>query len=168
MLTLLQTSRFNKRQHDFPSLTQYSDYLEEVENMTFNLIQGIHVAAIEAKIAIYQQENAEQIMINRARNAEELAAALAASKGKPAQIDNYVGVNQNSEAGLGGIPQGQYAPTFAGQPRALTVGGGDMLGYAGDDEKTMKLRAERGARAGGWSPEISKKMALQEAFASMW
>lgn len=33
----------------------------------FNLIEGIDAAAIEAKIAKYQEENAEQIMINRAR-----------------------------------------------------------------------------------------------------
>lgn len=33
----------------------------------FNLIEGIDVADIEAKIAKYQEENAEQIMVNRAR-----------------------------------------------------------------------------------------------------
>lgn len=33
----------------------------------FNLVEGIDVAAIEEKIAKYQEENAEQIMINRAR-----------------------------------------------------------------------------------------------------
>lgn len=35
--------------------------------VAFNLIEGIDVPAIEAKIAQYQEENAEQIMINRAR-----------------------------------------------------------------------------------------------------
>ena len=58
---------FNKREDDFPSLREYNDYLEEVEDMTFNLIEGIDVAAIEARIAKYQEENTEQIMINRAR-----------------------------------------------------------------------------------------------------
>ncbi|KAK7271833.1 hypothetical protein RJT34_28048 [Clitoria ternatea] len=169
-------SIFNKREDDFPSLKEYNDYLEEVEDMTFNLIEGIDVAAIEEKIANYQEENAEQIMINRARKAEELAAALAASKGQPAQTDNDAAANQNSQAGLGAVPQGQYAPTFpGGQPRPtgmapqpLPLGGGDMLGFAGDDEDTMRLRAERGARAGGWSVEISRKRALEEAFGSMW
>ncbi|KAF1873558.1 hypothetical protein Lal_00027596 [Lupinus albus] len=174
--------------------------------MTFNLIEGIDVAAIEVKIAEYQEENAEQIMINRARKAEELAAALAASKGKPAQTDNDVvkyrivndtseedfaadgmlersgqtkvaeAADQNSHAeGVGGVPQGQYAPTFAGQPRPtgmapqpLPLGGGGMLGYAADDEETMRLRAERGPGAGGWSPQISKKRALEEAFGTIW
>ncbi|XP_057447557.1 uncharacterized protein LOC130739311 isoform X2 [Lotus japonicus] len=150
---------FNKREDDFPSLREYNDYLEQVEDMTFNLIEGVDVAAIEAKIAKYQEENSEQIMVNRARKAEELAAALAASKGQAAQTAN----------------DGQYAPTFAGQPRPtgmapqpLPLGGSVMPGYAGDDDETMRLRAERGARAGGWSLEISRKRALEEAFGSMW
>lgn len=33
----------------------------------FNLIEGIDVPAFEAKIAQYQRENAEQIMIAQAR-----------------------------------------------------------------------------------------------------
>nr|XP_009764761.1 PREDICTED: CDK-activating kinase assembly factor MAT1 [Nicotiana sylvestris] len=80
-------SIFNKREEDFPSLREYNDYLEEVEDMIFNLIEGIDVPAIEAKIAQYQRENAEQIMIAQARKAEEYAAALAASKGQPTQPD---------------------------------------------------------------------------------
>lgn len=88
--------RYNKREDDFPSLREYNDYLEEVEDMSknsnhpnyqsywdsnckrailtwklyiavFNLIEGIDVQAIEEKIQQYQQENAEQIMINQAR-----------------------------------------------------------------------------------------------------
>lgn len=38
----------------------------------FNLIEGIDVQAIEAKIARYQEENAEQIMVNRARKVSSL------------------------------------------------------------------------------------------------
>ena len=33
----------------------------------FNLIEGIDVTAIEAKIAKYQEENKEQITVNQAR-----------------------------------------------------------------------------------------------------
>ncbi|GFY80978.1 cyclin-dependent kinase-activating kinase assembly factor-related [Actinidia rufa] len=87
------SSIFNKREDDFPSLREYNDYLEEVEDMTVNLIEGIDVPAIEAKIAQYQKENAEQIMNAQARKAEEYAAALAASKGQPAQTDNDAAVN---------------------------------------------------------------------------
>ncbi|XP_058095829.1 uncharacterized protein LOC131241149 [Magnolia sinica] len=174
---------YNKREDDFPSLKEYNDYLEEVEDMTFNLVEGIDAAAIEAKIAKYQEENAEQIINSRARKAEELAAALQASKGHPAQpqtdaADGAAG--QISQSAVGG--QGQYAPAVAGgafaQPRPtgmvpqaqpVPVGGGlDMQGYGGDDEETQKLRAERGRRAGGWTVELSKRRAFEEAFGSIW
>ncbi|KAL2936470.1 CDK-activating kinase assembly factor MAT1 [Bienertia sinuspersici] len=62
-------SIFNKREEDFSSLKEYNDYLEEVEDMTCNLIEGIDVPAIEDKIARYEKENAEQIMNARARKA---------------------------------------------------------------------------------------------------
>lgn len=54
-------------------------------------------------------------------------------------------------------------------PQPLPLGGGhDMHEYAVDDEEMIKLRAERGGRAGGWSVEISRKRALEEAFSSIW
>lgn len=164
---------FNKREEDFPSLKEYNDYLEEVEDMTCNLIEGIDVPAIEAKIAKYEEENAEQIMNARARKAEELAAALAASKG-PAQVDAEVATE--SQAGISTTTQGQYAPAVAGgafmqprpmgmAPQPLPLGGPDMNL---DDEELMRLRAEKGGRAGGWTPELGRKRALEEAFGSLW
>ncbi|GMH23284.1 hypothetical protein Nepgr_025127 [Nepenthes gracilis] len=167
---------FNKREEDFPSLKEYNDYLEEVEDMTCNLIEGIDVPAIEAKIAKYERENYDQIMNDRARKAEEFAAALAASKG-PALIETEAAaVNQSSQAGFSGAAQGQYAPVVAGgsfQPRPMGMATqplplGGSLDMPLDDEEMMRLRAERGGRAGGWSPELSRKRALEEAFGSLW
>ncbi|CAL5376397.1 unnamed protein product [Camellia sinensis] len=171
-------SIFNKREEDFPSLTEYNDYLEEVEDMIFNLVEGIDVPAIEEKIVEYEKENAEQIMNAQARKAEEYAAALAASKGQPAQADNdVVSMSQSSQVG---VAAGAYAPAVAGggiaQPRPtgvaplpIPIGSNhDMQGYDIDDEEMMKLRAERGIRAGGWSVELSRKRALEEAFSSIW
>ncbi len=37
-----------------------------------------------------------------------------------------------------------------------------------DDEEMMRLRAERGGRAGGWSAELSRKREFEEAFSSIW
>ncbi|KAF5749488.1 hypothetical protein HS088_TW04G01457 [Tripterygium wilfordii] len=168
-------SIFNKREDDFPSLREYNDYLEEVEDMTFNLIEGIDVPAIEAKIAKYMEENSEQIMINRARKAEELAAALAASKEIPTQTETDGEPGSSSQGGFSITSQGQYAPTIAGgqprptgmPPQPVPLGGGLDMQHI-DDEQMMKLRAERGGRAGGWSIELSKKRALEEAFTSLW
>lgn len=165
-------------------MKEYNDYLEEVEDMTYNLVEGIDVAEIEAKIAKYQEENAEQIINARARKAEELAAALRAGQENPIKTDHAdVGAGQISQGVSGGVGvQGQYAPAalpgggFA-QPRPtgmapqpIPVGGpaDPLQGYAVDDEEAMKLRAERGARAGGWTIELSKRRAIQEAFSSIW
>lgn len=81
--------------------------------------------------------------------------------------------SSSSQAMAGGIPQGQYAPAIAGAgitvPRPVMAPQPvpDMFGHEYDEE-TMRRRAEKAARAGGWSVEISKKRALEEAFASIW
>ncbi|KAI0721622.1 CDK-activating kinase assembly factor [Cerioporus squamosus] len=61
---------FNKRREDFPDLRSYNDYLEEVEEIAFNLINDIDVAETEAKIARYRQENAALIELNKKREEE--------------------------------------------------------------------------------------------------
>ncbi|PCH38290.1 CDK-activating kinase assembly factor [Wolfiporia cocos MD-104 SS10] len=55
---------FNKRREDFPDLRSYNDYLEEVEDITFNLINEINIPETEARIAAYRQENAALIELN--------------------------------------------------------------------------------------------------------
>lgn len=84
-------------------------------------------------------------------------------------------LSQSFQGGFG-VEPGQYAPSVpGGQPRPtglapqpVPLGGPDMQGYPMDDEEMMRLRIERGSRAGGWSIELSKKRALEEAFASIW
>ncbi|KAF5330367.1 hypothetical protein D9619_005878 [Psilocybe cf. subviscida] len=55
---------FNKRREDFPDLRAYNDYLEEVEDITFNLINDIDVAQTESRIAAHRAENAALIELN--------------------------------------------------------------------------------------------------------
>ncbi|KAF8201589.1 CDK-activating kinase assembly factor MAT1-domain-containing protein [Pholiota molesta] len=55
---------FNKRRDDFPDLRSYNDYLEEVEDITFNLINEIDIPQTEARIAAYRAENAALIELN--------------------------------------------------------------------------------------------------------
>nr|XP_043629359.1 uncharacterized protein LOC122600671 [Erigeron canadensis] len=166
---------YNKRVEDFPSLREYNDYLEEVEDMIVNLVDGKDVLAIEAAIARYQRENAEQIMNAQAHKAEEYAAALAASRGQRASSDVDMTTGTSSQFGVS-TSEGHYVPAVAGgpipQPRPtqpLPMGSGDDLhAYHMDDEDTMRLKAELGGKAGGWSLEISRKRALEEAFGSIW
>ncbi|WVZ82316.1 hypothetical protein U9M48_029590 [Paspalum notatum var. saurae] len=169
-------SIFNKTQEHFPTLKDYNDYLEEVEDMTFNLIEGIDVEAIEAKIARYERENAEQIYLSRAKRAEDLAAALKASRMNPLKVEANDTAAESSQGISGGAGvQGQYAPAavhggLAPRPTGMIpqpIGGwSDPL--QGDDEETRRLRAERAARAGGWTAEMGKRRALEEAFSAIF
>ncbi|KAG6854950.1 hypothetical protein C0991_009773 [Blastosporella zonata] len=66
---------FNKRREDFIDLRSYNDYLEEVEDITFNLIYEIDIPKTEARIQAYRAENAALIELNIQRE-EAYAQAL--------------------------------------------------------------------------------------------
>lgn len=59
---------FNKRREDFPDLRSYNDYLEEVEDITFNLINEVNIPETEARIEAYRRENAALIELNVRRD----------------------------------------------------------------------------------------------------
>ncbi|GMK58303.1 hypothetical protein CspeluHIS016_0503350 [Cutaneotrichosporon spelunceum] len=66
---------FNKRQDDFPTQRAYDDYLQDVEEMTFNLLNDTDVPETEARIAAYQNENASLITTNKHKAAMESMSA---------------------------------------------------------------------------------------------
>ncbi|GJJ11991.1 hypothetical protein Clacol_006229 [Clathrus columnatus] len=66
------TKEFNKRREDFVDLRSYNDYLEMVEDITFNLINEIDVPETEARIAVYRAENAALIQLNIQREKMEV------------------------------------------------------------------------------------------------
>ncbi|KAH9813683.1 RNA polymerase II transcription factor B subunit 3 [Melampsora americana] len=63
---------FNKRLEDFKSLDHFNNYLEEVEEITFNLINGVDVLETEAKIKKYQIENEDLIAQNAVHEARQV------------------------------------------------------------------------------------------------
>ncbi|KAF8831657.1 hypothetical protein HHX47_DHR1000771 [Lentinula edodes] len=66
--------RFNKRLEDFDDLRSYNDYLEEVEDIAFNLINNIDILATEARIAAYKAANAALTSLNLQREEAEALA----------------------------------------------------------------------------------------------
>ncbi|KAF8350867.1 CDK-activating kinase assembly factor MAT1-domain-containing protein [Amanita rubescens] len=58
---------FNKRREDFADLRTYNDYLQDVEDIIFNLINDIDVPQTEARIAAYRAENVALIEMNLQR-----------------------------------------------------------------------------------------------------
>ncbi|KAI9715461.1 MAG: hypothetical protein M1812_005937 [Candelaria pacifica] len=68
---------FNRRQDEFSSLLHYNNYLEKIEEITFNLLNNIDVAATEKDITAYQTQNAEGISQNAfMQSAESQSAAV--------------------------------------------------------------------------------------------
>ncbi|KAI4260371.1 MAG: hypothetical protein LQ352_000344 [Teloschistes flavicans] len=62
---------FNKEESDFETLRAFNNYLEEMEVITFNLLEGIDVAATERKLAAYAAQNAPMIAQKDAKAAKE-------------------------------------------------------------------------------------------------
>ncbi|KAF9164211.1 TFIIH/NER complex subunit [Actinomortierella ambigua] len=63
--------KFNKRLEDFKTLKAFNDYLEEVEDMTFKLVNEIDVEATKLAIEKFSQENRDLIRMNADRLLEE-------------------------------------------------------------------------------------------------
>ena len=65
-------SVFNKRRSDFPNEAKYNDYLEHVEEIVFNAIEGIASATETEKILQKEKRlNAKEIKERKERNLEE-------------------------------------------------------------------------------------------------
>lgn len=65
---------FNRRQEDFPTLRLYNDYLEEVEEIIYNISNGIDVDEMQARVERNRKENQRVIQKNRAWQDRELRA----------------------------------------------------------------------------------------------
>jgi len=55
---------FNRREDEFDTLLHYNNYLEEVESITFNLMNNIDIPETEKKLASYKEANSQSIKQN--------------------------------------------------------------------------------------------------------
>ncbi|KAI2626130.1 CDK-activating kinase assembly factor [Hypomontagnella submonticulosa] len=80
---------FNMTQDDFVSLRDYNDYLQQVEDLTFDLVQGDDEARRKAEdqLQAYEQKHKEEIEKNRrrGREAESLRKQRAAEEAEAAR-----------------------------------------------------------------------------------
>uniref|UniRef100_A0A3P8UIR4 CDK-activating kinase assembly factor MAT1 n=1 Tax=Cynoglossus semilaevis TaxID=244447 RepID=A0A3P8UIR4_CYNSE len=74
---------YNKREFDFPSLREYNDYLEQVEDIVYNMTNNVDVENTKLRMDQYQRENRDLIQKNKAtltREQEELEELLLLEK----------------------------------------------------------------------------------------
>jgi CDK-activating kinase assembly factor MAT1 len=62
---------FNRQEDDFETLQDYNDYLEQVENVTWNLINEIDVEDTRRKMDAYKDDNRREISRNQSNAAHE-------------------------------------------------------------------------------------------------
>ncbi|XP_077121668.1 CDK-activating kinase assembly factor MAT1 [Ranitomeya variabilis] len=70
---------YNKREEDFPCLREYNDFLEEIEEIVFNLTNNVDLDNTKKKMEYYQKLNKDTIQRNKikmTREQEELEEAL--------------------------------------------------------------------------------------------
>lgn len=79
---------FNRREDEFDSLLDYNNYLNEVEDITFNLVNLIDTEAMEKKMASYATQNSKSISANAALASEEMQdySALQAAEREQARL----------------------------------------------------------------------------------
>lgn len=74
---------FNKQEDEFETLRAFNNYLEEMEVTTFNLLEGVDVAATERKLAAYAAQNGGAIAQRDAKSNMDRStqhASIAAAK----------------------------------------------------------------------------------------
>ncbi len=59
---------YNKTEEDFDSLESYNNYLEEKEDIKYNLANDIDRDATKQKIKEYQEAHKDEIVANKARD----------------------------------------------------------------------------------------------------
>jgi CDK-activating kinase assembly factor MAT1 len=71
---------FNKREEDFETLRAYNDYLNDVEDITFNLVEGIDVNETNERLESYRTKHADEIATNQHIAKEEKTSLKAQNK----------------------------------------------------------------------------------------
>ncbi|KAM4662012.1 LOW QUALITY PROTEIN: CDK-activating kinase assembly factor MAT1 [Discoglossus pictus] len=70
---------YNKREEDFSTLREYNDFLEEIEEIVYNLTNNVDLENTKRKMDGYQKENKDTIQKNKVkltREQEELEETL--------------------------------------------------------------------------------------------
>lgn len=76
---------YNKKESDFPTIDQYKDYEELVEDIIYNLVNLIDIDATNQLIEKYKQEYSKEIVVNQYRRSENLK-------------EEYIAIQEKKEA----------------------------------------------------------------------
>jgi len=176
---------FNKRRDDFPTLKEYNDYLEEVEDLIFDLLRGSEEA--EEKVKKNKKENCDLISRNKAIQAEEersIESQLIQDKQefeekhknyafqerfklqqqmneKEEQLDDMAsGMKRTGKIPLIYIPQQPQLQNVLPQPKTIVTQPSTTT--EPNSKQTLKQLT-----AGGWKESYPRLRSIEEAFSSL-
>ena len=154
-----------------------------MEDIIFNLCEGIDVQATEAKVAAYKREHAGEIALINQRQADEERVRAAAEAGPPDTTGTWAPRRMSNDSHEDDVSRLSYTPGIPGtgmsgdlvprvpvQPLPLSTGR-STLGVDWEDQ-TAEGRAKRQAAVAAASginvDAVAKKRCMQEAFMSIW
>ncbi|KAM9652267.1 CDK-activating kinase assembly factor MAT1 isoform X2 [Buteo buteo] len=177
---------YNKREDDFPSLSEYNDFLEEIEEIVFNLTNNVDLENTKRKMELYQKDNKEVIQKNKIKlESSSLPASLllAQHKDRSTQLEMQLekpkpvkpvtfstGIKMGQHISLAPIQKLEEA-LYEYQPLQVETYGPqvpelEMLGRLG------YLNHVRAASpqdlAGGYTSSLACYRALQDAFSGLF
>ncbi|KAL1649540.1 TFIIH/NER complex subunit [Diplodia intermedia] len=90
---------FNRREDEFETLQDYNDYLNDVEDVTYDLIHRINVEQAEAKLRKYADANQASIKENEVLSMQEASAweAQQAAEKEQAQLRREAALRENQQ-----------------------------------------------------------------------
>lgn len=79
---------FNRTEEDFEDQNEWNDYQEKVEDLIFNLTEGIDVELCNKTIAAYQEQHSREIVANQARDMDSQRVNELLIMAQAAEVEN--------------------------------------------------------------------------------
>jgi len=123
----------------FSTNDEWNDYLEQREDVAFNMVEGIDLEETEARLKKVEQENAHLIAASQAKEVEM-------------KQNVYQGEGTKAEEGTMHEDRTQHGDTM------------QINDEASPNKEDVRKQNQLALLASGWSMELVRKRAMQQAF----
>uniref|UniRef100_A0A061RNU1 MAT1 centre domain-containing protein n=1 Tax=Tetraselmis sp. GSL018 TaxID=582737 RepID=A0A061RNU1_9CHLO len=146
---------YNKLSDDFENKRDYDDYLEEREDIIFNLCENIDVDATEARVRAYEAANSASIAANLAKRAH-------AARPRP---ESAGPVEEKVTDATAPDALHNAAPAFGAAANQLPPQPAPVANQA--KRKAPPKPSMTELKAGGWDPGLPSKRMIRDLFDSL-
>lgn len=152
---------FNRREDDFEDVRAYNDYLNEVEDITFNLVEGIDVEETERRFLAYREAHEGEISANASLAEKEKVDYAARQKlereqarrrreaAKREEVEERREVEENRKDVLARLAAGQDAETVAKEGQQVTLKKRMDRQAAAERQKLLHAASGSGSQTSG-------------------